>query len=244
MDFVAMYMVKKLAGTVEKTFNMIDVNKNGMLDTWEVKRVLKKLGVRPECLETDVKILMDALDENGDGMISLVEFTNWYINQKIRATSSIEKLFNVYDQDRDGFLNRSEFQALITAVNGTEPPQEMIELILKNIGPSDLITLNNTITWFESQNPINRGSIFKQRHSSIARGSIMPRQSNEKRSIIKSEQNSREGGVLLKDKERISINSISNEKNLSKTFTISDDILSVGLELDDTISISFPSGKG
>jgi len=193
MDFVAMYMVKKLAGTVEQTFHMIDVNKNGMLDKWEMKRVLKKLGVTAEGLEHDVKTLMDAVDENGDGMVSLDEFNKWYINQKIRATSRIEKLFNVYDQDKDGLINRTEFQALITAVNGSEPPPEMLELILKNIGPLDLINLANTIAWFESQNPINRKNIFRQRHSSIARGSVMPSkckvESIEKRSIMDGEHN-------------------------------------------------------
>jgi len=247
-----MYMVKKLAGTVEKTFHMIDVNKNGVLDRWEVKKVLKKLGVGPEGLENDVKTLMDEVDENGDGMVSLDEFNNWYINQKIRATSRIEKLFNVYDQDEDGFINRSEFQELITAVNGSEPPSEMLELILKGIGPSDLINLDNTIAWFESQNPINRENIFKQRHSSIAKGSVMPdkskAQSTETQSIIKGEESPREGGTSLEEKEIVSASTISSEKNLEKnlpkTFSISADILSVGLELDETISMSFPSGKG
>merc|ERR1719427_788677 len=76
MDFVSMYMVKKLAGTVEKTFHMIDINKNGVLDRSELRKVLKKLGVSPESLENDVDTLLDDVDENRDGMVSLDEFNN------------------------------------------------------------------------------------------------------------------------------------------------------------------------
>jgi len=241
-----MYMVKKLAGTVEKTFHMIDINKNGVLDRSELRKVLKKLGVSPESLENDVDTLLDDVDENRDGMVSLDEFNNWYINQKIRATSRIEKLFDDYDRDKDGFLNKTEFQALLTAVNGCAPPSGILEQIVQNIGALERINLANTVAWFESQNPIYRKSIFKKRHSSIARGSVMPRkpkvQSSEKGSIL--EQNPCEGGTSLEEKDNTSLNAISVEKGLCKTFTISSDILSVGLDLDDTISISFPSGKG
>lgn len=246
MDFVAMYMVKKLAGTVEKTFHMIDINKNGVLDRSELRKVLKKLGVSPESLENDVDTLLDEVDENRDGMVSLDEFNNWYINQKIRATSRIEKLFNAYDQDKDGFLNKTEFRALITAVNGCEPPSGLLDQIVQNVGSLELINLPNTVAWFESQNPINRKSIFNKRHSSVARGSVMPSkskaQSSEKRSIL--EPNPCEGGTSLEEKDNTSLNAISVEKKISKTFSISADILSVGLDLDDTINISFPSGKG
>merc|ERR1719447_1066669 len=156
LDFVAMYMVKKVAGTVEKAFSAIDVNQNGVLDRWEVRRVLKRLGVSPGDLENDIKILMEAVDQNGDGKVSLVEFKTWYVSQKLRATARIEKLFNVYDADKDGFINKAEFKALITAVNGDIPPTEILDLIMHNIGSSELINLENTIAWFESQNPVDK----------------------------------------------------------------------------------------
>merc|ERR1719419_607042 len=176
MDFVAMYLVKKIAGTVDKAFHAIDMNGNGVLDRWELKRVLQKLGASNEDLETDVDALFKEVDTNRDGMVSKTEFNSWYISQKLRATSRIEKLFNAYDSDRDGFINKAEFKALIASVNGSVPPAEILDPMLHNIGTSDLINLTNTIAWFESQNPINR-SIFRQRHASLARASVVPTKS-------------------------------------------------------------------
>merc|ERR1712060_844641 len=64
MDFVAMYMVKKIAGTVDQAFHAIDMNGNGVLDRWELKRVLQKLGASKEDLETDLNTLLEGVDKN------------------------------------------------------------------------------------------------------------------------------------------------------------------------------------
>jgi len=246
MDFVAMYLVKKIAGTVDKAFHAIDMNGNGVLDRWELKRVLQKLGASNEDLETDVDALFKEVDTNRDGMVSKTEFNSWYISQKLRATSRIEKLFNVYDSDRDGFINKAEFKALIASVNGSVPPAEILDPIMNNIGSPDLITLANTISWFESQNPIHSRNIFRQRLTSLARGSVVPIKSKADRSV--SDVNKVgvskpfEGGTKLEIKERTSLTAVSSD--LSKNFSISSDILAVDLDLEDTISISFPFGKG
>jgi len=76
VDLVATYMVKKLSGTVEQTFQMIDVDGNGFLEREELAKALTLLGVQKGSLEKDIKLLLEAVDTDGDGVVSLAEFKN------------------------------------------------------------------------------------------------------------------------------------------------------------------------
>jgi len=52
--------------------------------------------------------------------------------------------------------------ALLTNVSGCEPPSELYDVMVTKDNPQKLISLPRTISWFENQNPIDRGSIFKR----------------------------------------------------------------------------------
>jgi len=78
----------------------------------------------------------------------------------LRAKLRIEKIFKVFDKDEDGFISHKEFKTLLANVSGCEPPAELCDMMVKD-NPQKLISLPRTIFWFESQNPIDRGSRFK-----------------------------------------------------------------------------------
>jgi len=173
-DLVGTYMVKKIAGSVLKSFRMMDENENGVLDKDEVKKALRKLGVHRDALDKDVKTIMKAADTNGDGVISLEEFKNWYISQKLRASSRIAKLFHVFDQDKDGFISKEEFKDLLTAINGCEPPKEMVESILERSNSTLLINIASVIAWFDNENPSEMMSSVKPKGHSLLKASVVP----------------------------------------------------------------------
>jgi len=73
-DFLGIYMVNNLGGTVEKTFRSMDVDEDGVLNNEDLKISLLSLGVNREVLMRDIKCMIRAADTNGDGVISLDEF--------------------------------------------------------------------------------------------------------------------------------------------------------------------------
>jgi len=181
IDLIGLYMVKIIGGTVAKTFHKIDINGNGVISKVELRVVLQKLGVHRDVLERDVDKLIEVVDTEGDGVISLAEFHKWYMTQKARATSRIEKLFTVFDEDNDGFIDQKEFRALLTAVNGSKAPTELLDVC------PERINLTDTVAWFESQNPIDKEGIFKKRRiSGIRKSSVLPIRSTRSSTYVRS----------------------------------------------------------
>lgn len=59
---------------VKEAFDVFDVNKDGFIDGYELKRVLCGLGVVSS--EDDCIRMINAFDENGDGRVDFHEFLN------------------------------------------------------------------------------------------------------------------------------------------------------------------------
>jgi len=127
VDLVGAYMVDKIAGNVVKTFNKIDVDGNGSLDRDELRRALVKLGVPKDKVDKDVDDLIRSADTNNDGEVSLDEFKVWYMTQKARTRNRIDKLFQRYDVNENGYIDKKEFKSMLTAVNGTKPSKEFYD---------------------------------------------------------------------------------------------------------------------
>jgi len=121
--------------------------------------------------------------------------------------------------------------ALLTNVCGCEPPSELCDIILTKDNPQKLISLPRTITWFENQNPIDRGSIFKRNHmvSFSSSSKVWPSDRQTANSNL----------------EIVAENFVMIEKLGNKSSVVSAAIISAELADDEeTISISFPYGEG
>lgn len=77
-------MFRKMVSMVEKIFLKIDTDGNGLIDRGELKKALRLLGVSRKQADFQVDVLMNAADANGDGGLSLTEFSNWYITQQMQ----------------------------------------------------------------------------------------------------------------------------------------------------------------
>jgi len=226
-------MVKKIAGTVEKTFHMMDENQDGELDKSELREALRKLGVHRDLLDKDVKTLMEAADTNDDGVISLHEFKNWYLREKIRAGRRIEKLFHVFDEDRDGFISKEECKSLLAAVNGCEPPIDMINTVMKRSDSALFINLDNVIAWFDSENP-SETEISSNKRVSISKATVIPAsckvQCSKKKVSI--------------PKTTVVPASCKVQSDLEQSEVGVDGLVIAVDSEDDSLSISFPFGEG
>lgn len=134
VDLVGAYMVEKIAGNVEKTFKKIDADGSGSLDAEELRVALIKLGVSTDKVDADVKNLILSADTDGDGEVDLDEFKVWYMTQRSHTRNRVDKLFERYDLNSNGFIDKKEFRSMLIAVNGTSPTKEFYKRAYSEMG--------------------------------------------------------------------------------------------------------------
>jgi len=114
-SWVSSRAVLDMAGDVKQTFDLLDKNKDEKLDINELKDLLK--GIDLPAKEEEVIKLMKELDKNNDGTVDFAEFASWYIGSEQRIKRDIKNLFDKYDKDGNGMLEKSEVIALLTETN-------------------------------------------------------------------------------------------------------------------------------
>ncbi|KAH8740217.1 membrane-associated calcum-binding protein [Cryptosporidium ryanae] len=95
--------------------DMIDLNKNGMLEESEIKSWVEFITERSTKKESDAEFRL--IDKNSDNLISKEEFIGYYIpgedKMDSQEYSELKRfyldLFDSVDNDKDGLLNNTEF---------------------------------------------------------------------------------------------------------------------------------------
>ncbi|XP_010542759.1 PREDICTED: calcium-dependent protein kinase 24-like [Tarenaya hassleriana] len=94
---------------IVKMFQMMDTDKNGNLTFEELRDGLRKVGEGVP--DSDVKMLMDAADTDGDGMLSCEEFVTVSIHMKrIGGDDHLRQAFRYFDQNNNGFIELDELK--------------------------------------------------------------------------------------------------------------------------------------
>lgn len=93
-------------------FQTMDTDKNGHLTFEELRDGLKKIGqVVPD---GDVKMLMDAADTDGNGMLSCDEFVTLSIHLKrMGCDEHLQEAFKYFDKNGNGFIELDELKVAL-----------------------------------------------------------------------------------------------------------------------------------
>jgi len=132
----------KLAGELLKTFQNLDINKDGVVTRSELAALMGELDYKV-WTDAKVKVLMDQIDTNRDGIIEYDDLVAWAMSSSVvvkdkdavystkkfvltletlkkevgdRAAATLidrmlDKLFDCYDEDEDGLIERLELLA-------------------------------------------------------------------------------------------------------------------------------------
>jgi len=98
-----------------EAFNMFDIDGGGTIENHELKLVITQLGEEPTDEEIQEMILL--VDENGDNEIDFDEFlTLMRLRQGVDgddAEAQLREVFDVFDEDKSGFIDRDEMRRLM-----------------------------------------------------------------------------------------------------------------------------------
>ncbi|KAL9265302.1 putative calcium-binding protein CML25 [Drosera capensis] len=101
---------------LEQVFKKFDVNGDGKICSSELGSIMRSLG--DDLTESELKIMIDEVDSDGDGFIDLKEFIE--LNTKgIDADDfeqNLREAFSVYDIDGNGSISAEELQQVLRSL--------------------------------------------------------------------------------------------------------------------------------
>ncbi|KAG6545614.1 hypothetical protein Mapa_012968 [Marchantia paleacea] len=112
-------------------FKLIDVNQDGKISPSELGSVLCSLGYASS--EEELKLMLDAVDTDGDGYIDLQEFIN--LNTKADSAGSaarskeLKAAFNVFDIDKNNFISAEELHQVLKGLGEKSTMEDCSRMI-------------------------------------------------------------------------------------------------------------------
>ncbi|GER55057.1 calcium-dependent protein kinase [Striga asiatica] len=100
--------VEEVAG-IKEAFDKMDTGKKGKVNLEELKVGLHKLG--HQIPETDLQILMEAADIDGDGSLNYAEFVAVSVHlRKMANDEHLHKAFAFFDRNKSGYIEVEELR--------------------------------------------------------------------------------------------------------------------------------------
>lgn len=129
-------------------FAELDEDGSGCIDRDEVSILGRRLFGQPLTL-AQLDTAMLAMDPNGDGEITIEEFSGWYLSagaksfrhtlkqaEKDAQTTNLRTLFNQADEDGSGEIDTLETEEMISSLFGTALSVREQKRALKSMDPS------------------------------------------------------------------------------------------------------------
>ncbi|EPS73534.1 calcium-dependent protein kinase 8, partial [Genlisea aurea] len=122
--------VEEVAG-IKEAFDMMDSEKKGKINLEEFKVGLQKLG--HQIPETDIQILMEAADVDGDGTLNYGEFVAVSVHlRKMANDEHLHKAFAFFDRNGSGYIEIEELRDALSDEDGANS-EEVITAIMHDV---------------------------------------------------------------------------------------------------------------
>lgn len=163
-----LHLVSHVPGNVDQTFQEVDKDGNGYLDSAEIKEVITQLRrqagdskdvtlAEVEDVFFEVKSKVKTWDHHVPDKISLSEFREWYGESAERIREQVVEKFNEIDADLSGYLDKAEVTELLRSGKGKVPSEGDVDDLWKEMAAIDdegnhdgKISLNEFLDWYNS----------------------------------------------------------------------------------------------
>ncbi|ETO30886.1 hypothetical protein RFI_06234 [Reticulomyxa filosa] len=99
---------------VKGHFARLDKDGDGFLDLPELEQFLLDMGYAPSAVKEEAKRILTSADQNKDGTIDFDEFKAvWQRNMLSQQDEYVHRVFAVFDDNGDGFIDASELQGVL-----------------------------------------------------------------------------------------------------------------------------------
>lgn len=105
---IADFLSNEEVGDLKEMFNKIDTNNDGIVSVEELKAGLK---LNSQLAESEVQMLIEAIDTNGKGTLDYGEFIAISLHlQRMANDEHLHKAFSYFDKDGNGYIEPDELR--------------------------------------------------------------------------------------------------------------------------------------
>ncbi|KAJ3674841.1 hypothetical protein LUZ60_005457 [Juncus effusus] len=128
---IAQHLSVEEVADIKEMFHKMDLNNDNQISFDELKLGLNKLG--HQVADTDIQILMDAADVDGNGTLDYGEFVAVSIHiRKIGNDEHLHRAFSYFDRNKSGYIEVDELTVSLSEDLGPAP-DEIINAILHDV---------------------------------------------------------------------------------------------------------------
>lgn len=143
-----------LHGHVSAIFSAIDRNKDGRLCYTDLRLGFHELGIKID--DDELKIMMNEVDQDGDGAINFSEMLTIMIrmHKQTRESQNLLKVFEIMDKDGNKRISKSELKKALKLycnkkVTSDEMDKIMAEVDFDNDGYISFVEFSNCVHLFK-----------------------------------------------------------------------------------------------
>mmetsp|Transcript_20314 Transcript_20314/g.26437 ORF Transcript_20314/g.26437 Transcript_20314/m.26437 type:complete len:678 (+) Transcript_20314:172-2205(+) len=138
METAGVACVARIKGDVNEVFTELDKNSNGQIDPDELRLLLIKLGTdEKEVTDELISKMTKEIDGSGTGVISKDKFTTWYMNSEHRIRAQTKTLFDRFDLNKSGTIDRTEVGSLLRGLGNVCSDEDIVKALEELGGSSD-----------------------------------------------------------------------------------------------------------
>jgi K+-dependent Na+/Ca+ exchanger-like protein len=149
IDTAGVGIVAQIAGNCRHVFREVDVDDNGEIDKEELAQLFAEL----ECGDAtsdELDSIMEELDADHDGKITEQDFTVWYIKSEKQILSRVRTIFDHFDTNHSGTINRTKVKMLLATVEPAVTDDDVNDAMVAMYqqGSHDEISFEEFSNWY------------------------------------------------------------------------------------------------
>jgi sodium/potassium/calcium exchanger 2 len=148
METAGVACVARIKGDVNEVFAELDKNNNGQIDPDELRLLLIKLGTdEKDVTEEAIIKMVKEIDGENSGVVSKDKFTSWYMSSEQRIRAQTKALFDRFDMNNSGTIDRSEIGSLLRGLGNICSDEDIIKA-LKELGDGVEVNFAQFESWY------------------------------------------------------------------------------------------------
>mmetsp|Transcript_41669 Transcript_41669/g.94030 ORF Transcript_41669/g.94030 Transcript_41669/m.94030 type:complete len:760 (+) Transcript_41669:191-2470(+) len=125
--------VTQIQGSLEDTFGQLDKDGDGYISPDELVNLLGSLGLKQD--SAAINTALARINRKGESAISFDAFKKWYIASEARIEIEVRKVFDKFDTDGSGTIEKDEISALFRSLGHKISDDELGGIIEDLVGP-------------------------------------------------------------------------------------------------------------